>query len=333
MRKGIQKSSFGRLQDGSEIDLYTLTNENGLRCQIATYGGIITRLETPDRAGRLANIVLGYDRLEEYETGKAYLGAIIGRVASRIGGARFTLDGKTFALAANDGRNHLHGGVRGFDRRVWQAAPDGNSLRLQYTSADGEEGYPGTLHVAVTYALNDANELSLDYEAVTDQPTPVNLTSHPYWNLAGEKEAGDILGHELTVAADSYTPGDAEYILTGEIKPVEGTPLDFRSPAVTGSRSSQHNTNYVLRQTAGRSVFAAKVREPQSGRALEIWTDQPCLQFYSGFFLSGKHAPSSGLCLETQNFPDAVNHGNFPSTILRPGETYRHRTVCRFSTG
>jgi aldose 1-epimerase len=329
MGKGMQKSSFGASRDGREIHLYTMTNAHGLRCSVATYGATLTELRAPDREGRWANLILAYPRLEDYENGKAYLGAIIGRVANRIGQARFVLDGKTYALAANDGRNHLHGGLRGFDKRVWEAEPSENALRLRYTSADGEEGYPGTLQVTATYTLTDANELVLDCEAETDQPTPVNLTSHPYWNLAGE---GDILGHELTVASDCYTPCDGEFVPTGKLKSVAGTPFDFRRAAAIGSQiGAGHNTNYVLRRDPGRTVWVACVKERSKGRVMEVLTDQPGLQFYTGTFLKGVHQPYAGFCLETQGFPDAVNHANFPSVILRPGEIYRHKSVCRFS--
>jgi aldose 1-epimerase len=336
VRTGIEKTSFGFLRDGREIHLYTLTNVHGLRCSIATYGGTVTQLHVPDRSGQLKNIVLGYDRLEDYEAGTAYLGAIIGRVANRIGRARFSLDGKTYLLAANDRRNHLHGGIKGFDKRVWTASEDQNSLKLHYTSPDGEEGYPGNLQVTVTYALTDANELTLDYEANTDQSTPVNLTSHPYWTLAG---AGNILGHELMIAADEYTPCNEEHIPTGEIKKVKGTPFDFTSPIMVGRRFNQligqppaYNTNFILRRETAGLAFAAKLFDRRSGRVLELWTDQSGLQFYTGTFLSEAHQPYAGLCLETQQFPDAVNHGNFPSPILRPGETYRQTMVCRFSS-
>jgi aldose 1-epimerase len=329
--KGIQKSSFGQLPDGTEIDLYTLTNANGLSCKIITYGGTITEINTPDREGKFANIVLGYDRLEDYLEGKDYRGAIIGRVANRIANASFTLDGKTYPLAANDGPNHLHGGIRGFDKRVWKAkslvSPEGVSLALNYTSPDNEEGYPGTLQVHVVYTLGDTNALSFHCYVKTDQPTPVNLTSHTYWNLAG---FGDILRHELTVAADDYTPMDSQHIPTGKIEWVAGTPFDFRSPTAIGSRRSLgYNTNYAFKRDEGAMVHAARVREPQSGRVMDLVTDQFGLQFYSGEFLS---RPYTGFCLETQNFPDAVHRNNFPSAILAPGEDYFHSAIYYFST-
>lgn len=340
MSKGIKESSFGHLPDGTEIDLYTLTNANGLSCKIMTYGGTITEIQTPDREGKFTNIVLGYDTLEEYLAGKDYRGAIIGRVANRIANASFTLNGKTYPLAANDGPNHLHGGIRGFDKRVWNAKPmtnsDGVALLLDYTSPDNEEGYPGALRVGILHVLTDKNALTCSYVAETDQPTPVNLTSHPYWNLTGH---GDILRHELTVAADHFTPMNSQYIPTGKIELVEGTPFDFKSPTAIGKRFGRlggeppgYNSNYVLRlekREKNAVIFAARVHEPESGRKLELWTDQPGLQFYSGTFLT---QPYTGFCLETQNFPDAVHHNNFPPCISVPGAAYWHCTVCQFST-
>ncbi|MDB6123288.1 MAG: mro [Pedosphaera sp.] len=343
--KGIQKSSFGKLPDGKEVDLYTLTNTNGLVCKIITYGAIITELHVPDRNGKLTDVILGYDTLPQLLQG-GVRGAIVGRVANRIAKGRFTLDGHTYTLAVNNGPNHLHGGNKGFDKVVWHAEPrtrrDGVSLRLTYVSPDGEEGYPGRLKVALAYTLTDKNELQMDYEAVTDKPTPVNLSNHTYWNLAGE---GVVLDHLLTLAADHYTPTDNTLIPTGEIKPVKDTPFDFTSPVPVGSRFSQlgkppgYDNNFVLNSGGGKLAFAARVLEPKSGRVMEVWTDQPGVQLYTANHLNGSpkgkngvaYQPYSGLCLETQDFPDAVNHTNFPSTILRPGQTYRKSTVCRFS--
>ncbi len=338
---------FGALPDGAEVTLFTLTNANGLVCKILDYGGTITELTVPDRNGKFADVVLGHEQLKQYLDGTAYFGALVGRVANRIADGRFTLDGRAFQLAANEGPNQLHGGKRGFDRVVWHAEPfhtNGNaSLRLAYTSPDGEEGYPGTLKVVAIYTLNDQNELRLDLEATTDKPTPVNLTNHTYWNLAG---TGDILGHILILAADHYTPADKRLIPTGDIKPVKGTPMDFTAPAVVGSRFEQlksdppgYDNNYVLNTGGGRLALAARVHEPVSGRVLELLSDQPGLQFYTGNFLKsplkgkygvvyGRH---SGLCFEPQYFPDYVNHPAFPQSILRPGQTYRQTMVCRFS--
>lgn len=330
MSKGIQKSSFGHLLDGTEIDIYTLTNANGLSCKIMTYGGIITEIRTPDRNGKFANIVLGYDRLEDYLEGKDYRGAIIGRVANRIRNAEFKLGGKTYKLAANDGPNHLHGGIRGFDKRVWVADPDlageDVTLNLEYTSPDKEEGYPGTLKVRITYFLTDLNELTTIYFASTDQPTPVNLTNHPYWNLAGH---GDILQHELTISADEHTPMDSQFIPTGEFEWVEGTDFDFRTPTRIGRRmTSGYNANYLIKGKEG-VAFAARARDPDSGRVLKLFSSQLGLQFYTGAYLK---QPFTGFCLEAQSYPNSVNQGNFPPCILSPGEFYNHSTTCAFST-
>ena len=347
MQKTIQKSPFGELPDGTKVDLYTLTNTHGVVCKIITYGGIITEIDAPDRNGNSADIVLGYETLTEYLKRSPYFGALVGRVANRIAKGQFTLDGDTYPLAKNNGPNHLHGGLRGFDKVVWQASTatqsDGVSLKLTYTSADGEEGYPGTLKVTVTYTLNEKNELQIDYEATTDKPTPVNLTNHSYWNLAGE---GEILDHVATIAADNYTPTDDTLIPTGEIKPVKGTPMDFTSPAAIGSRINEltgnprgYDHNYVLNSGGKKLAFAGRVKDPKSGRVLEVSTDQPGMQFYTGNFLDGSikgkegrsYGQHAAFCLETQQFPDFVNHPNFPQSILRPGQTYHQTTVFRFA--
>ena len=344
----IKRVSFGTLPDGAETTIFTLANANGLVCKILDYGGIITELHVPDRTGKFADVVLGHDHLKPYLEGTAYFGALIGRFANRIASGRFKLDGQAFQLATNDGPNHLHGGKRGFDRVIWRAEPfhsNGSaSLRLACSSPDGDEGYPGTLKVVAIYTLNDENELRLDIEATSDKPTPVNLTNHSYWNLAG---TGDILGHVLTLAADNYTPVDKLLIPTGEIKPVKGTPMDFTSPSEVGSRFEQlksdpvgYDHNFVLDSGGGRVAFAARVYEPAGGRVLELLSDQPGLQFYTGNFLKGpikgKHGmvygQHGGLCLEPQYFPDFVNQPNFSQSILRPGQTYRQSMVCRFST-
>jgi aldose 1-epimerase len=345
---GIHKSSFGTLPDGTAVDLYTLTNASGVVCKITPYGGIITELHVPDRQGKLVDVVLGYDTLEPYLKNSPYFGAIVGRVANRIAKGKFTLDGKNYDLQKNGGPNHLHGGIKGFDKVLWNAEPvsgkDFVSLQLTYASPDGEEGYPGNLKTVVTYTLNEKNELRMDCEATTDKATPVNLSNHTYWNLAGE---GEIFDHVLTLAAKQYTPMDKTLIPTGEIKPVKGTPLDFTSAQSIGSRFNQltngvrgYDHNFVINDGGKKVVFTARVYEPKSGRVLEIWTDQPGVQLYTGNFhegyQKGKAAPifkgHASFCLETQNFPDAINHTNFPSSVLRPGEVYKKSTIWKFST-
>jgi len=311
------------------------------------YGGIITSIAAPDRAGRPANIVLGFETPEAYLDNRRFFGAIVGRYANRIARGRFTLDGKTYQLATNSGANHLHGGVKGFDKVVWSVepfrAPGASGAAFSYTSADGEEGYPGTLRVRVTYTLTDANELVVDYEAATDRPTPINLTQHTYFNLTGG--ARDVLDHELTIEADGFTPTDTTQIPTGEIAAVRGTPFDFTTPARIGARIDRadpqlvaaggYDHNWVLRGgeerqgSRGAAARAAHVVDPLSGRTLDLATTEPGVQFYSGNRLD---RPRSGFCLETQHFPDSPNHANFPTTILRPGETFRSRTVFTFGT-
>jgi aldose 1-epimerase len=348
MKTSVTRSDYGKMPDGTAVEQYTLTNPHGIVCKIITYGGIITEIHTPDRTGQPGDIVLGFHSLESYLKGHPYFGAIVGRVANRIAKGKFTLDGKTFTLAVNNGPNHLHGGLKGFDKVVWKAqtveVPDGVAVRLTYTSPDGEEGYPGTLKVAVIYTLTESNELRIDYEATTDKATPVNLTNHSYWNLAG---GGEILGHELMLNAANYTPSDNTLIPTGEIKPVKGTPLDFTRPKPIGRDIGQladspqrgYDHNFVLDGGGKAVALGARVYEPQSGRVLEMLTDQPGVQLYTANFLEatqGKagqmHRKYHAFCLETQHFPDSVNHTNFPSTILRPGDTYRTTTVFRFST-
>lgn len=342
----ITKSNFGKLPDGTAVELYTLSNSGGITCKIITYGGIITELHVPDKNGRAGNIVLGFDNLEQYLAGHPYFGAIIGRFGNRIAKGRFTLEGKTHSLAINNGPNHLHGGLKGFDKVIWKATPsetaDSASLKLTYTSADGEEGYPGKLDITVTYTLTDKNELRIDYQAVTDKATPVNLTNHSYFNLAG---SGDVLGHELTLTAKSITATDDTLIPTGEIKSVKGTPFDFTTAKTIGKDIAPlyalpHNGydhNFVLEQGKGVAL-AARVVEPKSGRVMEVLTTEPGVQLYTGNFLPelkctggtvfGKHG---GFCLETQHYPDSVNHPNFPSVILKPGQELRSTTVHRFS--
>lgn len=350
VESGIRKMPFGKTGDGTPVHLYVLTNARGAVAKVMTYGAILTELHVPDRSGAMDDVVLGFDNLQQYLDGHPFFGATTGRVANRIAKGRFTLDGKTYKLAVNNGPNHLHGGIRGFDKRMWKAAaagtPGSPAVKFTRRSADGEEGYPGNLEVTVTYTLTHRNELRIDYLATTDKPTPVNLTHHSYFNLLGTR-GGDVLNHELMLAADRYTPGDKTLIPTGQIAPVKGTPLDFRKATRIGARIAQvggeptgYDHNFVLNGGGKSLALAARVYEPTTGRVMEILTDEPGVQFYTGNFLDGtlagkgsvvytKHA---GFCLEAQHFPDSVNHPNFPSTILRPGQTYRQSTVHRFST-
>jgi aldose 1-epimerase len=304
------------------VELFALANANGVAARIMTYGATIVSLKTPDRSGRPANIVLGFNTLGEYLSASGHLGAVVGRYANRIALGRFALDGTTFQLTTNSGPNHIHGGPGGFDKVVWAAEQVSDaSLTLAYTSADGEEGYPGTLRVQVRYTLNEQNELRIEYAATTNAPTIVNLTQHSYFNLAG---VGDVLDHELTVAADHYTPVGAAMIPTGELAPVAGTPFDFRAPRRIGARTPEkgYDLNFVINRATEGLVHAARVVEPTTGRMLDVTTTEPGVQFYSG--------RRTGLCLETQHYPDSPNHPEFPSTILRPGEEYRSTTVFRF---
>jgi aldose 1-epimerase len=339
----IRKEKYGRTPDGQEVFRYTLTN-GVVTAKIITYGGIVTELWTPDRKGNVNDIVLGFDSLQGYLAGHPYFGAIVGRYANRIAKGRFTLDGVEYKLATNNNENHLHGGIVGFDKVVWDAEPeikdDRVSLKLKYTSKDGEEGYPGNLSVAVVYSLNKNNELSVSYEARTDKPTVVNPTQHSYFNMAG---TGNALGHLVTINADRYTVVDKTLIPTGELRPVEGTPMDFRKPHSIGERiptvEGGYDHNYVLNRKGKGLSLAARVLEPQSGRVLELSTTEPGLQFYSGNFLDGslkgkggvKYEKHSGFCLEAQHFPDSPNHPEFPSVVLRPGQTYRQETVFKFT--
>jgi aldose 1-epimerase len=326
-RADVSRAPFGTTPAGVAVESFTLTNRHGLVVRALTYGGIIASLATPDRNGRVADVVLGHDSLEEYIRGSGHFGAIVGRYANRISQARFTVDGRTYRLTANDGPNHLHGGRKGFDKVVWRTAPfrteSTSGVVLDYTSPDGEEGYPGTLNTRVTYTLTDRNELLVDYLATTDKPTPVNLTQHSYFNLTGAG-SGDILGHQLQINADAMTPVDETLIPTGEIVPVAGTPFDFRSPTAIGARmrASGYDLNFVLNHDAPGPTHAARVVEPISGRTLDVYTTEPGLQLYTG--------DGASVCLETQHFPDSPNQPGFPSTILRPGSEYRSRTVFAF---
>jgi len=343
----VQKQVYGKLPDGRPVDLYTLTNAAGMRVQLINYGAITVSVEVPDRSGKLTDVTLGYDTLAGWLDNKPYFGATIGRYANRIARGQFTLDGKTYTLARNNGANHLHGGIRGFDKVLWNAepvqTPESAGVRFTYLSRDGEEGYPGNLSVTALYSLNDDNEFKVEFSATTDKPTVVNLAHHTYWNLAGAA-AGDILGHELMLNADHFTPVDEDLIPTGQIASVAGTPMDFTRPTPIGARIAQvaggYDHNYVLRKQAGQVALAARVYEPQSGRVLEIYTDQPGIQFYSGNFLDGTvrgkggvaYQKHHGFCLETQHYPDSPNRPEFPSVVLRPGATYRHVMIHKFST-
>ena len=340
---------FGKTKDGTPVEIYTLKNSGGIVAKIMTRGATLVELHAPDKEGNVADIVNGFDDVAGYESeANQYFGCTTGRVCNRIGDAQFTLKGKTYKLAANDGDNHLHAGIeRSLDKVVWEAKvlrpQQGQGVRFTYTSPDGEEGYPGNLSVSVRYLLNDQNRLSIHYEATTDQATPVNLTNHAYFNLSGHGSE-TVLDHVLTINADSYTPTDDELIPTGEIASVEGTPLDFRKSKRIGARIEQltntaakgYDHNYVLNDPPeGRPFrFAAGLRDPKSGRILRISTTEPGIQFYSGNFLHGQtgkdgktYAHRSALCLETQHFPDSVHHDNFPSIILKPGETFESTTI------
>ena len=349
----VKKEAFGSTPDGKAVELYTLTNAHGMEVRIMTYGGIIVSLKTPDKTGHFADITLGFDALDGYLAKNPYFGALVGRYGNRIGNARFTLDGKEYTLAKNNGPNSLHGGLKGFDKVVWQAHSfeKGSEvgLVLKYTSVDGEEGYPGTLQVTVTYTLDDKNQFTIDYRATTDKATPVNLTNHTYFNLAGEG-SGTILGAELMLGADHYTPVDATLIPTGKIASVKGTPLDFTKPTAIGARINDHyeqlvfgggyDHNFVINRQGPGLVLAARAYDPSSGRVLEVDTTEPGVQFYSVNHMVGSiegmhghmYKARDAFCLETQHYPDSPNKPNFPSTILRLGETYHSVTVWKFST-
>jgi len=343
---------FGHFPDDREVALYTLSNPSGMTLTVTDYGGIITSLRVPDRRGEFQDVVLGYDRLEDYLEETPYFGAIIGRYANRISEGRFALDGKRYELAVNNGKNHLHGGVKGYDKVLWQAKPfvdgDDHGIVFTYLSTDGEEGYPGNLNVQVTYRLTPDNTLVFSYRATTDRATPINLTQHSYFNLAGPS-SNSILDHVLVLRANAFTPIDEGLIPTGEIRLVEGTPFDFRTPRAIGTfidsggeqleygRGYDHN--FVLSDTTSVLHQAARVVEPGSGRIMDVYTTEPGIQFYSGNFLDGSligksgrpYEYRSGFCLETQHFPDSPNQPAFPSTILRPGETFSSQTVYSFT--
>jgi len=344
--------SFGTTPDGQAVRLYTLRNTQGMTAEIMTYGAIVVSLTAPDKDGNFDDVVLGYDNLAGYIKVSPYFGAIVGRYGNRIGKGKFTLDGTTYTLATNDGENHLHGGLKGFDKVVWDDAPvdrsDAVGVKLSYLSQDGEEGYPGNLRVSVTYLLTNRNELRIEYEATTDKATPVNITHHGYFNLTGARR--NILDHELMLNADRFTPVDAGLIPTGELRPVEGTPMDFRKRTAIGARIDNDyeqlkfgggdDHNWGLNKKGDSMTLAAEVYEPMTGRLMTVRTTEPGIQFYAGNFLDGtitgkdgvvyKHR--YGLCLETQHYPDSPNKPDFPSTILRPGRVYKSTTVYGFST-
>ena len=348
----ITPEPFGKTLDGTPVEIYTLRNANGMAARIMTYGGIVQSLSVPDKHGNFGDVVLGYDTLNGYLTNSPYFGALIGRYGNRIAKGHFTLDGQTYTLAVNNGSNALHGGLKGFDKVVWQVVraentSKGPQLELSYTSPDGEEGYPGTLTVTALYTITPENGLRLDYTATTDKDTVVNLTQHSYFNLAGH---GDILGHVVYLNADKYTPVDSTLITTGELRPVAGTPFDFRTPATIGSRVNASDEqikfgggidhNWVVNHPMGRLGLDARVTEPTTGRVMEVWSTEPGLQFYSGNFLDGTITGKSGqvypyrgaIAMEPQHYPDSPNHRDFPSVVLKPGEVYHNTIIYKFLT-
>jgi aldose 1-epimerase len=348
----ISHAPFGRTPDGTPVEIYTLRNSSGMEARIMTYGGTVTSLKTPDKNGRFDDVVLGHDNLERYIKSSPYFGALIGRYGNRVANGEFTLGGNTHTLAANNGPNHLHGGLNGFDKVVWNAKPvetqHGSALELTYLSKDGEEGYPGNLSVTAIYLVTEKNELLVQFSATTDKHTVCNLTHHSYFNLRG---SGDVLGHIVQINADKFTPVDSGLIPTGELKPVGGTPLDFRKPAAIGERINEttddqikfangYDHNWVLNKHPGEFGPAATVYEPTSGRVMEVWTTAPGMQFYTGNFLDGTIAGKgrqeyqfrAGFCMEPQGFPDSPNHPDFPTTELKPGEIYQHMILYKFST-
>jgi aldose 1-epimerase len=347
-KMSITKKAFGKTTDGKASDIYTLTNASGARMRVTNYGGIVVSLEVPDKKGKMGDVTLGYNSLAEYIKATPYFGALIGRYGNRIAKGKFTLDGKEYTLVTNNGANHLHGGTKGFDKVVWDVVEEIETetavgLKLNYVSADMEEGYPGKLDVTVTYLLTNDNQWKIKYEATTDKATVLNLTQHTYWNLAGEGTR-DALGHELQLAADKYTPVDEGLIPTGELAPVAGGPMDFTKPHKIGERIAKvlggYDHNFVLNSGGKKMAMAAKVYEETSGRVMEVWTDQPGIQFYAGNFLDGTltgkagkpYQKHYGFCLETQHFPDSPNKPAFPTTVLRPGQKYQTETVYKFST-
>lgn len=350
VESGVSKTSFGQSPDGQPVELYTLRNRKGMEAQICDYGGIVTTLKVPGRDGKLDDVVLGYDNLAGYLKNSPFFGCIVGRYGNRIGGAKFTLDGKTYPLAANNGPNSLHGGIKGFDKAVWAVVKaTGNSLEMKYTSPDGEEGFPGKLAVTTTYTVTAEDELRIDYQATTDKPTVLNLTHHSYFNLAGQG-TGDVLGHEVFINSDKITPVNKDLVPTGDYASVEGTPLDFRTPTTIGARidspdqqmqyGSGYDHNWVISKPANLLGLQARVYEPKTGRVMEVWSTEPGVQFYTGNFLDGTitgkggavYQRRAGFCFEPQHYPDSPNKPNFPSVVLRPGQTFKSTIIYRFST-
>jgi len=352
MAKPMEKKVFGTTADGKTADLYTLKNKNGMQVSITNFGATVVSIVVPDKAGKMADVALGYDDLAGYELNKNYLGVLVGRYGNRIAHGKFSIDGTEYTLAKNNGDNSLHGGIKGFNKAMWEAKDVSKggeaAVEMKYVSKDGEEGYPGNLSVTVVYTLTNKNELKIDYSATTDKKTVVNLTNHTYFNLAGQGN-GDILKQELMINADTFTPVDSGLIPTGELKKVEGTPFDFRKPTAIGARidandeqiklGGGYDHNFVLNRKAATGLsLAARVSDPASGRSMEVWTTEPGVQFYTGNFLDGSFKGKGGIayqkrtafCLETQHFPDSPNHPSFPTTLLKPGEKYHTTTVYKF---
>jgi aldose 1-epimerase len=350
----MKKTAFGKTADGKSADLYTLTNKNGVEVTITNYGATIVSVKVPDRAGKAADVVLGYDDVAGYEKDQSFFGCTVGRYANRIALGKFTLDGKPYTLAKNNGENHLHGGLKGFNRYVWSAkdvsTKSAPAVRMSFVSGDGDEGYPGKLSVQVTFSLTDQNELKIDYSGTTDKPTVVNLTNHSYFNLSGHA-SGDILAQELMIAADRFTPIDADAIPLKDHRNVQGTPFDFRQSTAIGARIGQddeqlktgkgYDHNFVLASAMRtKPELAARAYDPKSGRVMEVWTTEPGVQLYTANYLDGTVKGKGGavynfrnaFCLETEHFPDSPNRSDFPSVVLRPKETYRTTTIYKFST-
>jgi aldose 1-epimerase len=344
----VEKTMFGKMDNGTQIDLFTLTNSHGAVAKVMTYGATLVELWMPDRNGKTGDVILGFDDLKGYLQVEPYLGATVGRMANRIAKGKFTLDGKEYSLETNDGPNSLHSGKNGLSHMVWKGEElkegHGSAVRFTFDSPDGDEGFPGAVSISVTYTLTESNELKLNYKATTDKATPLNLTNHTYFNLGGEK---DILSHVMYLNADKYTPVDSTLIPTGEILPVKGTPLDFTAPVAIGAHIAEmqgkpggYDHNYVVNGEMGKMRIAARAYDPESGRQMEVWTVEPGVQFYSGNFLDGTltgkrgmvYNQHAGFCLETQHFPDSVNQPKFPSVIVHPGATYHTETILKFST-